>query len=65
MFFKSHSIVSYVSVLSSTSVSPRLPATCGLRYENFPSDPYVPRISWRTMMYPSRTSGMLGPTVPR
>jgi hypothetical protein len=45
-FFRSHSIVSYKSLLSSTSLFYFLVSMCGRISTNFPSDMNRPRTSW-------------------
>src|SRR5580693_5745880 len=58
-FFSSHSIVSRVSVVSSTSFFV-VCATIGWFITNCPSDAYRPRISQNTKMYPlAASSGLL------
>jgi hypothetical protein len=46
----SHSIVSYVSVLSSMSFGPLFTGLCGRTCSNTPSDIQRPRTSWYTKM---------------
>ncbi len=62
MFASSHSMVSYVSELSSMSWSLSFFGLCGVMLTNWPSDMKRPRTSWRTKMNPSRSNSSLGPS---
>ena len=52
-FFVSHAMVSYASLLSSTSLGVFLSATNGRAWTNSPCDFIRPRTSWKAKMYPA------------